>query len=320
MKIAYVDCFAGVSGNMMLGALLGAGVSPAWLRSTVKKVIAGARLSVKDGERKWIHGTHVQVDFSPRGQPHRGLRDIEKMISQSGLPESVRDRSRAVFRRLADAEAKVHGITPDEVHFHEVGAVDAIVDVVGTVAGLDRLGVDEIWCSALPMSGGEVKCAHGILPVPAPATLELIAGRGVPVRGVPVDAELVTPTGAALVTTLADRFGPMPAMTVTGLGVGLGDRDLPDRPNLMRLIVGETRGEAESLLQLEAAIDDMTAEHFDFLMDRLHAAGALEVLLVPAQMKKNRPGTLVRVLAGPLSQAAVQAELFNHSTTLGVRS
>jgi hypothetical protein len=232
----------------------------------------------------------------------------------------VREKSVEVFRRLAAAEGEVHGIAPGEVHFHEVGAVDAIVDVVGSVAGLARLGLDEFVCSALPMSGGEVKCAHGTLPVPAPATLELLRRRNVPVRGVPVEAELVTPTGAALVTTLAAGFGPMPPMTVTAVGVGLGDRDLGDRPNLIRLIVGERAGAGEALIQLEAAIDDMPAEHFDYLIDRLHAAGALEVLLVPAQMKKNRPGTLVRVLAEPGRQAAVQAEMFTHSTTLGVRA
>jgi pyridinium-3,5-bisthiocarboxylic acid mononucleotide nickel chelatase len=320
MRIAYFDCFSGVSGNMLLAAVLDAGVSTAWLRSVVKKVAPSARLVVKEDRRHGMRGVHVRVDYPHQGQPHRHLGDIKKIIAHSGLPESVRERSIAVFGRLAEAEAAVHGAPLEHVHFHEVGAVDAIVDVVGTVAGLDRLGVGAAVCSVLPMSGGEVECAHGTLPVPAPATLELLLRRGAPVRGTPIAAELVTPTGAALVTTLAGDFGPMPAMTVTGVGVGLGDRELPERPNLMRLILGERFAGDDTVIQLEAAIDDMPAEHFDFLLDRLHAAGALEVLLVPAQMKKNRPGTLVRVLVASCSQNRVQTELFNHSTTLGVRS
>ena len=320
MRIAYLDCFAGMCGNMALGAVISAGVSPAWLKAQVKRVVPGFRLAVAESSRRGIRGVHVRVEYAKKGQPHRRLGDIERMIGASGLSERVRERSAMVFGRLAAAEAKVHGMGREEVHFHEVGAVDAIVDVVGTVAGLERLGIEELVCSPLPMSGGEVECAHGTLPVPAPATLELLRERGAPVRGSALEAELVTPTGAALATTLADSFGPMPAMTLTALGVGLGDRELPDRPNLLRLILGERLGAGDSVIQLEAGIDDMPAEHFDFLMDRLHEAGALEVMLVPAQMKKNRPGTLVRVLVREDQQLMVQAALFNHSSTLGVRS
>jgi uncharacterized protein (TIGR00299 family) protein len=185
------------------------------------------------------------------------------------------------------------------------------------VAGLNHLGVGEVVCSPLPMSYGEVECAHGKLPLPAPAVMELV--KGVPVRGVPGDTELVTPTGAALAVTLASSFGPMPGMVVEAVGVGLGDREIPERPNILRLIVGRVLGGGDTVVQLETAIDDVQPEHFDFLIDRLYQAGALEVMLAPVQMKKNRPATLLRVLAAPETRDGLLAELFNHSTTLGVR-
>jgi len=317
MRAAYFDCFSGISGNMALAAVIDAGVSPALIRADVRKVIPDFRLAVKKDERGHLAGTHVRVQFNPQGQPERRLAQIQKMIVQSRLAEPVRRQSLLVFQRLAAAEAKVHHSTPEKIHFHEVGAVDAIVDVVGTVAGLHRLGINRVVCSPLPLSGGEVECAHGILPLPAPAVMELV--RGVPIKGMPGDTELVTPTGAALATTLADSFGPMPSMMVEKIGTGLGDRDLHGRPNIMRLMVGELATEGETVFQIEAAIDDMSAEHFDFLMEKLHAAGALEVLFLPAQMKKNRPGTMVRALVGAEAREKAIAVFFNHSTTLGVR-
>jgi len=317
-RIAYLDCFSGVAGDMLLGAVIDAGVPAAWVRKTVKNVVPQFTLSVKKAKSGGLGGALVKVGYKKSGQPRRGLSQIEKMIRNSGLPGPVVEKSVAVFTRLAEAEAKVHRVGLSHIHFHEVGAVDAIVDVVGTIAGLHRLAIEDMVCSPLPMGGGEIECAHGILPSPAPATLELI--RGVPVHGVDLDAELVTPTGAALATTLASSFGAMPAMTVNDIGVGIGHHDLGPRPNLARLIVGEAVGGADRAVQIEAAIDDMPPERFDFLMDRLHRAGALEVMFIPAQMKKNRPGTLVRALAPAGSWEAVAAELFNHSTTLGVRT
>lgn len=317
MRAAYLDCFSGISGNMALAALIDAGVPARWLRETVKKVVPDHRLVVKQAMRCGIGGVHVRVTYNKKAQPHRRLSHIVKMIRAGALAEPVRERSIEVFKKLAEVEAKVHRIDLQQVHFHEVGAVDAIVDVVGTVAGLHRLGIDELSCSPLPLSGGEVECAHGTLPLPAPAVMELV--KGIPIKGVAGEVELVTPTGAALAVTLAGSFGPMPQMRVETVGVGLGDRELDGRPNLLRLIVGESMSIGQSMVQFEAAIDDMNAEHFDFLMERLHEAGALEVLLVPAQMKKNRPGTLVRALAGPENRERVQGAFFSHSTTLGVR-
>ncbi len=317
MKAAYLDCFSGVAGNMALAAAIHAGASPRWIRQAMKGLGLDFRLVIKDRTSAHMSGCHVRVQYKKKGQPRRGLPQIEKIINKSGLPKPVREKSKAVFEGLARAEARVHGIEPEQVHFHEVGAVDAIVDVVGFVAGLYRLGVEELTCSPLPLGGGEVECAHGTLPLPAPATLELL--KGVPVRGAPGQDETVTPTGAALVKTLASSFGPMPAMKVESVGIGLGDRETEGRPNLLRLITGEKLASGDQVMQMEAAIDDMPGEHFELLMEELHRAGALEVLFIPAQMKKNRPGTLVRVLAGVEQKDLVRDALLSHSTTLGVR-
>jgi uncharacterized protein (TIGR00299 family) protein len=317
MRAAWLDCFSGISGNMLLAAVLDAGADPRRLRAEVKSVVPDFRLVVKDQARGHLGGKHVRVLYQKRGQPARRLGHIVKMIRSSGLPARVRENSVKVFTALANAEARVHRIAPQEVHFHEVGAVDAIVDVVGSVAGLELLGVRAVACSPLPVNYGEVQCAHGTLPLPAPAVMELL--KGVPVRPLALDTELVTPTGAALAVTLSSSFGPMPAMKVEAIGSGLGDREIPGRPNLMRLVIGETMAPAAAVLQIEAAIDDMSPEHYDFLMDRLLEAGALEVLFIPAQMKKNRPGTMVRALAEAEAADRVEAALFNHSTTLGVR-
>jgi uncharacterized protein (TIGR00299 family) protein len=317
MRSAWLDCYSGVSGNMALAAVIDAGAGPGRIRAAVKKVVPDFRLSVRQETRGHLGGVHVKVLFRKKGQPHRKLPHIVKMIQRSGLPKAVRDTSIQVFKNLADAEANVHRIKAENVRFHEVGAVDAIVDVVGCAVGMHELGIAEVVCSPLPMSMGEVECAHGKLPLPAPAVMELV--KGAPVRGVPGDSELVTPTGAALAVTLASSFGPMPAMVVEAVGVGLGDRETPERPNILRLIVGRVLSSGDTVVQLETAIDDMSPERFDFLIDRLYQAGALEVMLAPVQMKKNRPGTLVRVLAAPDTRDGVVAELFNHSTTLGVR-
>ena len=281
-------------------------------RAAVKKLRAAQRVpAVIYGRQRQPQNLELQL---------KALEDlIHHAASETILVDLTIEGDPQPGRLALLQEVQHHPLTgrPLHVDFHEVGAVDAIVDVVGTVFGLHELGVGRLSCSELPLMSGQVECAHGTLPLPAPATAELL--RGAPVRGLPGDAELVTPTGAALVVTLAESFGPPPPMTVATVGVGLGHRDLGRRPNLLRLLVGAAVGAAETATQLEAAVDDMPAEHFDFLLDRLHAAGAVEVLFVPAQMKKNRPGVLVRALCAPEVRAEVRRALLDHSTTLGVR-
>ncbi len=319
MLIAHFDCFSGISGNMALGAVIDAGASVKQIREALTSLgDLGFKLTVRKAERGGMQGRHVKVSSLEKDSRHRGFRTIEKMIASSALPEPVKVSSTAVFHVLAQAESRVHGIGIDEVHFHEVGAVDALVDIVGTVMGLHLLGVDRLSCSELVVGWGEVECQHGTLPVPAPATLELLKGK--PVVGGQAKGEMVAPTGAAIVAALAQDFGPMPAMQVLEVGHGLGDRKVPGRPNLVRLIVGQNPIQAETMVQIEATIDDMNPEFFDFLMERTLEAGALEGAIVPAYLKKNRPGHLVRLLAPQASLTEVTQALLNHSTTLGVRS
>ena len=318
MKIAYFDCFAGVSGNMALAAVADAGIGPRGIRQALLGLrLPGYRLRFSRRHEQGLAGLHLEVEITARRRRQRHLADITRLIRQSRLPAEVKEKSVAVFSALARAEAKVHRMPVEQVHFHEVGAVDAIVDVVGTVAGLFALKADRVLCSPLPLGRGEVRCEHGLLPVPAPATLALL--EGVPVYGGTESAELVTPTGAALVRTLADDFGPLPFLTLGKTGVGLGDRKLPGRPNLLRLIVGEAGPGEETVVEFSANLDDFPAERFDYLMEQLFAAGALDVALVPAQMKKNRPGALLQVLGRPQDRPALIRTLLLHSTTLGVR-
>ncbi len=281
---------------MLLGALVDAGLSLDVLREDLARLpLHGYSLSASRVSKQHITGTHVVVEVEHAHHHHRGLTDVLKIIEESGLPEAVREPARRIFTRLAEAEAKVHDSTVEEVHFHEVGAVDAIVDVVGACLGLHRLGITELYASALPLGGGWVQAAHGRLPIPAPATVELL--RGVPSYGGPVEKELVTPTGAAIVSTLCKEFGPMPAMRISAVGWGAGTLDLP-HPNLLRLFVGEPVAAVpeQHLTVVETNVDDMNPEFFDQVMERLFAAGALDVYYTPIIMKKSRPGTLVSVL------------------------
>lgn len=320
MRIAYFDCFAGASGDMILGALLDAGVQPeVWQGELTKLNLSGYELKIERVQKQSLTATAVRVRVSEGGQ-ERGLTEIEALIRASPLPTEVKETSVEVFRRLAEAEARVHGITPERVHFHEVGGVDAIVDIVGAVVGLRLLGVEAVYASALPLGHGFVDCAHGRLPLPAPATLELL--RGVPVRSQDVEGELVTPTGAAILTTLAKGFGPFPPMTVERIGYGAGQRDFPF-PNLLRLLVGSTSAgldaRLETLTLLEANIDDLNPEFYGHLMERLFTAGALDVYLTPVQMKKNRPGVLLSVACPPAKAEALAALVFAETTTIGLR-
>ncbi len=316
--IAYLDCFSGISGDMLLGALVDAGLPLEDLRADLARLpLSGYEIRAERVTKQGIAGTRVTVEVG-RERAHRGLSDILDIINRSDLPDQVKDAACRIFTRLAEAEARLHNRPVEEVHFHEVGAVDAIVDVVGACCALHRMGITEVCASPLPLGGGWVETAHGRLPVPAPATADLL--KGVPAYGGPVEAELVTPTGAAIVTTLCRRFGPMPPMTVSQVGWGAGARDLP-HPNLLRIFLGEPAEspQEQRLTLIETNLDDMNPELFDHLMDRLFGAGALDVFYTPILMKKSRPATLVSVLTEPAKVSELTAILFRETTTLGLR-
>ncbi len=302
MKIAYCDCFSGISGDMFLGALIDAGVPLAFVQDQVNRLGISEQVELRmDEVRKGaLRSAQLQVKLAPgQPSPHRHLSDIAGLIDASALGGAVKERAKAVFTRLAAAEAKVHGTSIDEVHFHEVGAVDAIVDIVGAAAGLAHLGVERLFASALPMVSGQVETQHGTLPLPAPATLELMRAARAPVVPSTARVELVTPTGAAILAELA--VFEQPAMTITGLGIGAGQRDLP-WPNVLRLIVGESdAAPAPDLVLLETNIDDMNPQVFGYVMAKLLAAGALDVYFTPIHMKKNRPATMLSAIARRLA-------------------
>jgi uncharacterized protein (TIGR00299 family) protein len=328
MKIAYFDCFSGISGDMILGALVDAGLEVErlkaelahlrWPRSPDRRPYT---LNIETVRRRGLRGTHVQVEVLEKGI-ERHLHEIEEIIKSSDLPEIVKAQSLAIFHRLAEAEAQVHGISVERVHFHEVGAMDAIIDVVGAAVGLWLLEIERIYASPVHVGCGTVTCAHGTLPVPAPATLELL--RGVPIYGRDVEAEMVTPTGAAILTTLAREFGNAPPIQMQQVGYGAGSRDLP-LPNLLRVSVGETVEEVEGYEEdvvtvIEANIDDMNPQLYEHATRRLFDAGALDVFLTPIQMKRGRPGVQLSVLVAEEQVADVLDILFTETTTIGVRT
>jgi pyridinium-3,5-bisthiocarboxylic acid mononucleotide nickel chelatase len=318
--ILYFDCFSGVSGDMTLAALLDLGLPRDKLRQEIAKLDLGDyTLNIFPGARHGIAALGFEAQVSPRGETHRHFPDIKKMIAGSSLEARVKEISLAIFQRLAEAEARVHRQKVEEVHFHEVGAVDSIVDIVGAAVGLVHFSPDRILSSELPMGRGFVECRHGRLPVPAPATLEIL--QGYPVKSAEVEGEMVTPTGAAIVSVLSQGVGPFPAMRINHVGYGMGKSDFPDRPNLLRLVWGETTEvyESDRVVVLEANIDDMNPQFYDFLMERLFARGALDVTLSPLMMKKNRPGTLLRVISGEDRAEELSELILLESTTLGVR-
>jgi uncharacterized protein (TIGR00299 family) protein len=324
--IAYFDCFSGISGDMTLGALIDLGVPAGWLKESIAALpLSGFDILVSEVEYNGIRARRVEV-AAPDDHHHRHYADIRELIGKSPLPEKARRTALDVFRRLAEAEGGVHGCSPEEVHFHEVGGVDAIVDVVGAALGMEYLGVTEAAASPVPTGSGYVDCRHGRLPVPAPATVALL--KGVPVTGGGAAYELTTPTGAAIVSTLAASFGPMPAMTVRGAGYGAGRRNLEPGPNLLRIVIGERSESAaldlggfrqDRIVIVEAGIDDMNPEVFGYVMDRLFEDGALDVAWIPVQMKKNRPGTMLQVLCRRERLEAVARRVLNETTSLGVR-
>jgi uncharacterized protein (TIGR00299 family) protein len=397
MKIAYLECFSGMSGDMFLGALVDAGVSAELLEQTVAALDIGARLEISRVNRSGISATKVDVfahgekelpreEFlakpghgesggtplpprahshghehshtreeahtqphthaqdssragapAPQGHEHshaRGLKEIREIIQRAAISDKAKQTAISIFEALGAAEAKIHNSDIESVHFHEVGAVDAMVDIVGAAVGAEALGVDEFVCSPLNVGGGTVKCAHGVLPVPAPATVELL--QGAPVYSSGVQAELVTPTGAAIVKLLATRFGTFPKMTIEKSGYGAGTREFPGHANVVRLVTGQASqvsvqkadanlghpvmlAKTETVSVLEANLDDLNPQVFGYVMDRLFEEGALDAFAMPVQMKKNRPGTLLSVLCKPADADKLTQIIFSETTTLGVR-
>lgn len=320
MRIAYLDCAAGIAGDMLLGALLDAGLDADLLRNEIAKLkLEGVELTAEKCVRRGITGTDFQVKVA-HDHAHRRLSTIEKIIDGSELGSAVKERAKAIFRRLGEAEARVHGIPIEKVHFHEVGAIDAIVDIVGAAIGLEALGVGRVVCSPLNLGSGTAKAAHGVMPVPAPATASLV--KGLPTYSDGPAVELTTPTGAAIAATVAESFGKMPAMTIDAVGYGAGDRDFPDRANMLRVLIGEAAAatEATEVWVIEANIDDMSPEIAGYARERLLAEGALDVVLTPVFMKKDRPGYTLSVIAKPEDRTRLGDVVFAETTTLGVRA
>jgi uncharacterized protein (TIGR00299 family) protein len=319
-RVGYLDCFSGASGDMILGALVDAGLSLANLRAELAKLpLTGYRLSARKVRRAGLAATQVRVTVAKK-QPPRRLADILSIIEGGSVPSADKEKGAAIFRRLAEAEAKVHGLPLARTHLHEVGAVDAIVDITGAVAGLRLLGVEELFASALTLGSGTTRSAGGGLPVPAPATLEIVASARAPTIAHQggEEGELLTPTGAAIITTLA-RF-QRPAMKVECLGYGAGSRDIPDWPNVLRLWLGTSVDEAGQVMLLaETNIDDMSPEILGYVQERLFVSGAADVWLTPIQMKKGRPGVVLSVLCPVEAESAIVSLLLRETSTLGVR-
>jgi uncharacterized protein (TIGR00299 family) protein len=319
VKVGYLDCFSGLSGDMILGALVDSGLAITQLSAELEKLkLKGYQISSRPEKRGVITGTRFLVNLENAKPKQRRLDDVANLIVKSDLSNPVKERSVAIFKRLAEAEAKVHRTPVQEVQLHDTGAIDAIVDIVGTAIGLELLGIEHLYSSPLPSGSGTVECQHGIIPIPAPATLELIASSGAPIRPTPErDVELVTPTGAAIVTTLA-RF-QKPTLMLEKVGYGIGSRETETIPNVLPLWVGELVQEERELLLLETNIDDMSPELCGYVMEQLFENGAADVWFTPIQMKKNRPGIMLSVLAKPESQTAIAQVILRETPTLGLR-
>jgi len=321
MRVIYFDCFSGASGDMIVGALLDAGLELKTLREALDRLgLTGFHVEATQVKRCGIAGTRFEVVIDKPQHEHRRLGDILAILAKSGLSRRVKEGSERIFRRLAEAEGRVHGTDAEQITFHEVGAVDAIVDVVAAAIGFEALGVEQVVVSPLPTGSGFVECAHGRLPVPAPATAALL--EGVPVAARSIEAELTTPTGAAVLTALAERFGTRPAMKVTSVGYGAGAKDFEGTPNLLRVIIGEGAASAESdrMWVLETNIDDMPAELFETLFEKLFAAGAADVFTSAIQMKKVRPAVKLSVIVSHELRAAAEEIIFRETTTFGIRA
>ncbi len=321
MRVAHFDCFSGISGDMTLGALIDAGVDAEAIRAGLDSLGLPIKLIIERVKRSGIAATYARVE-APEEHTHRHLHHIEAILARGRLTDRQRDLALRIFRRLAEAEAAVHGIAIEKVHFHEVGALDSIADIAGAAIGLDLLGVERFTSRSVPPGSGLVKCAHGMMPVPAPATALLL--KNVPLASTTVEAELTTPTGAAILATVVSEWTDSPNMTAERIGHGAGTKDFPTQPNVLRLLVGTAAdrpnpAEADQVWVLETNLDDVPAEVIGYTFERLFEAGALDVWTVPVQMKKNRPGVLLSVLAAEGQIPALEAILFRETGTFGVR-
>jgi uncharacterized protein (TIGR00299 family) protein len=339
-RTLYLDCFAGASGDMLVGAMLDSGLDFELLRSALLKLgVEGYELSLGRVDRSGIsaakfdvhltgephshehHHNHEHSHGHRRQSHHRSLSEIKGIISSSNLSELVKQRAQAIFQRIGEAEAKIHNVPIETVHFHEVGAIDSIVDIVGACVAFDALKIERIISSPLHVGSGTFQCAHGTYPVPGPATAELL--KGVPIYSKDVEGELVTPTGAAIISTLAEGYGLMPMMKIENIGYGAGTRDYPKFPNALRAIIGELEEDADrtpgAVTIIEANIDDLNAQVFGYLMEKALSAGALDIFYTPVQMKKNRPGVLLTLLCTPPDRERMCDLIFRETTTLGVR-
>ena len=320
MKIAYLDCFSGISGDMFLGALLDAGLPFDELERVIGSFpLKGYSIGHKKEMKNGLAATRFTVTVDEHHHEHRNLSDIEKIINGGQIENKLKERIIRIFRSIAEVEGNIHNHPPEKVHFHEVGAVDSIIDIAGAVFGVDFLGINSFSASPLPLGSGFTKSGHGTIPVPAPATIALL--KGIPVYSAGIDHELVTPTGAALVKEFVSSFEGLPPMAVQNTGYGAGSKDLPDRPNLLRIIIGDdqTEGISDMVVVLEANIDDSNPEWLGYIMEKLFKEGALDVAYTPAYMKKNRPGIQVEITAPPELKNHLMDMLFRESTTIGIR-
>lgn len=322
MKIAYFDCFAGAAGDMIVAAMLDAGLDEAFLRDRIASLaIHGLEIRIGRVNRAGISAVHFATAVSGH-QHHRGLGDIVEIINRSAICDSAKQRAIAIFERLAVAEGRIHGKDPQEIHFHEVGAVDSIVDIVAVSVGLDALGIERIVASPLSVGGGTIQCAHGIMPVPAPATAELLKQAQAPVVGGPVDTELLTPTAAAILAHTVSQFGPLPAMRIESIGHGAGTKEFKHLPNVLRLVIGsaDDQGtEVDAVCLLECNIDDADGETAGHAMETLMEQGALDVFTTPICMKHGRPAVKLSVLVEPGMTSRIEQVIFAQGLTLGLR-
>ena len=319
MKTAYIDCFSGISGDMFLGALIDTGINLEYLKKELKKLnLTGYEISAKKTDKNHITATKLTITVKEH-QPHRHLKDINSIIDASTLDEDIKTTSKNIFHKLAKAESKIHNKDINCIHFHEVGALDSILDIVGATIALKKLNITKIYTSPLPLGTGFIKCAHGTIPLPAPATAELL--KGIPVYQTSTKGELVTPTGAAIITTITNRFTQMPPMKLEQTGYGAGTRDY-DHPNLLRIFIGteEEQYEQDTATIIETNIDDMNPEHYSHIIEKLLSAGALDAYLTNIHMKNTRPATKLTVIATPQTKNNLTDIIFKETTTFGIRT